>query len=102
MFEIDKYENLLPPISDCDFRKAQENLMKNMKQKSFYREKQFVIYENETISSDFTGENLRRSYYIDSEIRKADLTNVGFSGSIFISTNFYDCVINNTTLQLYK
>lgn len=99
MFEIDKYENLLPPISDCDFRKAQENLMKNMKQKSFYREKQFVVYQNETISSDFSGENLRRSYYIDSEIRKADLTNVGFSGSIFINTSFYDCVINNTKLD---
>lgn len=99
MYELDKYETLLPPISDCDFKKAQDNLMKNMKQKSFYREKQFVIYENETISSDFSGENLRRSYYIDSEIRKADLTNVGFSGSVFISTNFYDCVINNTKLD---
>lgn len=99
MFELDKYENLLPPISNYDFQKAQENLMKNMKQKSFYREKQFVVYENESISSDFSGENLRRSYYVDSEIRKANLTNVGFSGSIFISTDFYDCIINNTKLD---
>lgn len=99
MFELGKYENLLPPVSDYDFKRAQENLMKNMKQKSFYREKQFVIHENATIFSDFSGENLRRSYYLDSEIRKANLTNVGFTGSIFISTNFYDCVINNTKLD---
>lgn len=99
MFKLDKYENLLPPISDYDFKRAQKNLMKNMKQKSFYREEQFVLYENETISSNFSGENLRRSYYIDSVIRKADLTNVGFSGSIFISTDFYDCTINNTKLD---
>lgn len=99
MLELEKYETLLPPVSDYEFSKAQENLMKNMKQKSFYREKQFVVFENETISSDFSGENLRRSYYKDSEIREANLTNVGFSGSIFISTDFYDCVINNTKLD---
>lgn len=99
MFKLDKYENLLPLISDYDFKKAQKNLMSNMKQKSFYREKQFVVYEDETISSNFSGENLRRSYYVNSEIRNADLTNVGLSGSIFISTNFYDCVINNTKLD---
>lgn len=99
MYNLDQYEKLLPTISEYDFKKAQEHLMKNMKQKSFYREKQFVFYENKTISSDFSDQNLRRSYYINSEIREANLTNVGFSGSIFISTNFYDCVINNTKLD---
>lgn len=99
MFELDIYDNLLSPVSDCEFKKAQENLMRNMRQKSFYREKQFVIYENETISSNFTGNNLRRSYYKNSEIRDADLTNTGFSGSAFVSTNFYDCTINNTKLD---
>lgn len=99
MNELNNYETLLQPVSDSDFSKAQENLMKNMKQKSFYREKQFVVYENETISSNFAGENLRRSYYMNSEFNKADLTNVGFSGSVFLSTDFYDCIINNTKLD---
>ncbi len=99
MFELDKYENLLPLVSDYEFNKAQENLMRNMKQKSFYREQQFVVFESETISSNFSGDNLRRSYYKNSEIKGANLTNVGFSGSVFVSTDFYDCIINNTKLD---
>lgn len=99
MLELDKYENLLPSINEYEFNKAQKNLMKNMKQKSFFREEQFVIYENKTISSDFTGENLRRSYYKNTEIKEANLTNVGFSGSIFVSTDFNNCIIDNTKLD---
>lgn len=99
MQELDQYETLLRPVNDSEFRKAQENLSKNMKQQSFYREQQFVIFESQTISSDFTGENLRRSYYKNSKIQEANLTNVGFSGSVFVSTDFIDCVINNTKLD---
>lgn len=99
MNELEKYESLLQPISDVVFNKAQENLMRNMNQKSFYREKQYIIYEDKTISSDFTGENLRRSYYKESKMQNANLTNVGFSGSVFVSTDFYDCAINNTKLD---
>lgn len=96
---LDKYETQLRPVSDDDFHKAQENLSRNMKQKSFYREEQFARYENETISSNFAGQNLRRSYYENSKFVHADLTNVGFSGSKFASTNFIDCTINNTKLD---
>lgn len=99
MFELNNYEDLLPPVNDSDFIKAQEKLKKNMKQKSFFREQQFIIYENKTFSTDFSGENWRRSYYINSEMQGADLTNCGFSGSIFVSTNFSDCIINNTKLD---
>ncbi len=99
---FDKYEIQIKPVSDVDFYKAQENLLKNMKQKSFYREKQFIIYEKETMSSNYAGENLRRSYYKNSKFKQANLTNVGFSGSIFLSTDFIDCIINNTKLDFCK
>lgn len=99
MNNLDIYETQLKPISDDVFRKAQENLKKNMKQKSFYREQQFFVFENGTISSNFAGDNLRRSYYKNAKFKRADLTNVGFSGSVFVSTDFIDCIINNTKLD---
>lgn len=99
MYKLSKYESLLQPVSDETFKEAQEKLAKNMKRQGFYRENQFAIFENETISSNFSGQNLRRSYYKKSKIEKANLTDVGFSGSVFISTDFNDCIINNTKLD---
>ncbi len=99
MNNLDRYETQLKPVSDDDFRNAKENLENNMKQKSFYREQQFFIFENGTVTSNSPGENLRRSYYRNAKFKRADLTNVGFSGSVFAHTDFFDCTINNTKLD---
>lgn len=99
MNNLDKYETQLKPVSDDDFHKAQEKLLVNMKQKSFYREQQFLVFENGTVSSSFANENLRRSYYKNAKFEGADLTNVGFSGSVFAHTGFFDCTISNTKLD---
>lgn len=99
MEKITEFERILPKISNTDFNQAQKNLMDNMTQKSFFREKQFIIYESETISEDFTNDNLRRSYYTGCELKKVNLSNVGMSGSVFINTSFLDCILNNTKLD---
>lgn len=99
MKKLLELERLLPYISDYDFYNAQENLMKNMTQKSFYREKQFIVFDKETISDNFTNDNLRRSYYSKCELNEVNLTNVGMSGSVFIDTKFNDCILHNTKLD---
>lgn len=89
----------LPSYSDSEFYSSQEKLQKNMKQKSFYREQQFSIQKGANISTDYTNENQRRSYFWECKLSKANLTNTGMSGSIFKSVHFENCIINNTKLD---
>jgi len=93
------YKAQLPYVSDEEFLCAQENLNKNMKQKSFFRKDQYSIYKGVFISEDHSGENLRRSYYVDCEFSKSNLTNVGLSGSIINSSNFSENIFSNTKLD---
>lgn len=97
--DITLYESALKPVSEEDFKNAQENLMANMKQKSFYREKQFDVTDGGEITDDFTDENRRRSYYKNVDFIGATLRNTGFSGSIFSETSFQECIVENTKMD---
>lgn len=99
MKDIVESETFLRPVSNDQFKIIQNRLMSNMNQISFFRENQFEIIENKILDQDYTGENLRRSYYKNSKFITAKLKNTGFSGSYFQSTNFVDSIIYNTKLD---
>jgi len=99
MDSLIKQDMQLPSFSSQEFNRAQENLSRNMKQKSFFREKQFYVYDKATISEDFSGENHRRLYFLGCKFIDANLTSAGFSGTIFKSTSFSECILDNTKLD---
>lgn len=99
MNNLIEYANVFPQVSDSDFLKSQERLQKNMKQKSFFREKQYCIQKGETITRNYADENHRRSYFWDCQFLNSDFSNMGMSGSMFKETTFLDCKIYNTKLD---
>ena len=99
MDSIIKHEVKLPYFPDEIFRKAQKSLTEHMKNKDFFRENQFHVYNEVNIPNNFAGKNLKRTYYQKCKFIGVDLTNTGFAGSIIHSSEFRESILSNTQLD---
>lgn len=79
--------------------KAQEELCKHARNKSFFRINQFYIQIGVTIGNDFSYQNQRRSYFSECRFFEANFTSTGMTGSFFLRSQFEKCVFKNTVLD---
>lgn len=96
---LSDYANELNHYSDNEFELSQQKLQINMKQRNFFRTEQYSFQKGEKITVDFSGENQRRSFFMDCQFINSNFTNMGMSGSLFKLVTFENCIINNTKLD---
>lgn len=96
---LSDYSNELNHYSNNDFEIAQQKLQSNMKQSNFFRTEQYSFQKGENLTVDFSGENQRRSFFMDCQFKNSNFMNMGMTGSLFKLVTFENCKIDNTKLD---
>jgi len=73
---------------------AQKKLLAHVSNKDNYRANQYKVFSAAQISGNFQSLNQRRSYFIDCKFSKANLKNIGLTGTYFKNCEFIDCIMD--------
>lgn len=76
-----------------------QRLNQHMKNKKFFKPYAFHMFNESTIEEDFSGRNMRQSYYTKCEFINCNFFEAGFLGSSFRKCIFTDCNFNYADFQ---
>ena len=85
--------------SNIDIVAVSKKLSENVNNKFYYIDKSLRIYQNCTISQDFSTRNLRETICQDSIFNGSKLRETGLASSLFINTTFLSCDYTDTNFQ---
>ncbi len=85
--------------SSNDIKVSLDKITEHVINKDFYYRSAYKISEGVILSEDYTNQNQRRSYYLDSLFKHSNLQGVGFSDSIFRNTQFCFCNLDGSNFE---